>query len=40
MARKDSTVAAPPRGFSDVIGIVLIAGALLLLVAQLSLVES
>ena len=36
MARKDSTVAAAPRGFSDVIGIVLIAGALLLLVAQLS----
>jgi S-DNA-T family DNA segregation ATPase FtsK/SpoIIIE len=36
MARKDSSGTAPPRGFSDIIGIVLIAGALLLLVAQLS----
>lgn len=36
MARKESASVAPPRGFSDVIGIVLIAGALLLLVAQLS----
>jgi hypothetical protein len=36
MARKDTTGAAPPRGFSDVIGIALIAGSLLLLVAQLS----
>ena len=36
MARKDSRPAADHRGFSDIIGIVLIAAALLLLVAQLS----
>ena len=36
MARKESRSAAPHRGFSDIIGIVLIAAALLLLVAQLS----
>ncbi len=36
MARKDSAGAAQPRGFSDIIGIVLIALGLLLLLAQLS----
>ncbi|MEY2409950.1 MAG: segregation ATPase FtsK/SpoIIIE, family [Verrucomicrobiota bacterium] len=36
MARKDSAKPAEHRGFSDIIGIVLIAAALLLLLAQLS----
>jgi S-DNA-T family DNA segregation ATPase FtsK/SpoIIIE len=36
MARKDSAKPAPQRGFSDIIGIVLISAALLLLVAQIS----
>jgi len=36
MARKESRPAADHRGFSDIIGIVLIAASLLLLVAQLS----
>src|SRR5258706_9515495 len=36
MARKDSQKTAQVRGFSDIIGIVLVALALLLLVAQLS----
>ena len=36
MARKESQAPVPHRGFSDIIGIILIAAALLLLVAQLS----
>ena len=36
MARKESQAPVPHRGFSDIIGIILIASALLLLVAQLS----
>src|SRR5262245_34466883 len=36
MARKDTSKATQDRGFSDIIGIVLIATALLLMVAQLS----
>jgi len=36
MARKDSRSAAHARGFSDIIGIALMALALLLLVAQLT----
>src|SRR6185436_9753480 len=36
MARKDTAKPAAQRGFSDIIGIVLIAAALLLLAAQLS----
>ncbi len=36
MARKEPTTVVPARGFSDIIGIVLIALALLLMVAQLS----
>jgi S-DNA-T family DNA segregation ATPase FtsK/SpoIIIE len=40
MARKDPANSAQPRGFGDILGIVLIAAALLLLLAQVSFVPS
>jgi S-DNA-T family DNA segregation ATPase FtsK/SpoIIIE len=40
MARKEPAIAAQHRGFGDILGIVLIAGALLLLLAQVSFVPS
>src|SRR6185436_16236053 len=36
MARKDPKIAADHRGLNDIIGIVLLAGALLLMLAQVS----